>query len=139
MTTTENDMLKNLRILLVEDAFDLHYVFKIFLEYQGACVLGAKSAAEAVSLAHSGPYDFILMDMQLEASRGIDAINSIRSFDRIVPICAMTAYGQVAEKNECILAGCVEYLEKPIDLERLLSIISQQRTLRSRANKNSYC
>ena len=114
------------KLLVVDDVSDIRVVLNFFLRRRGAEVLTAENATDAIQLALSEKPDLILMDMQLPDMDGYSATRRLRQGGFTAPIIAMTGRTQKAEKDRCLLAGCDDYLSKPIDLGRLQGMIEQR-------------
>jgi len=67
--------------------------------------------------------DFILMDLKMPVLNGFKATSQIRKFNANIPIIAQTAYSTIADKDKAMLAGCTNFISKPIDKEELFIII----------------
>ncbi len=121
----------NARILLVEDCEDNQRLITFILEKEGACIelaengrLGVDKALEAK--AAGSPFDLILMDMQMPVMDGYDATRTLRNEGYTGPIVALTAHAMVTDRTRCLEAGCDEYATKPVDRQRLLSLIHER-------------
>ena len=86
-------------------------------------------AVEAVTQAHDGKYDIVLMDIQMPNMNGYDATRAIRASDRkyckSVPIIAMTANAFAEDVQAAKTAGMNEHIAKPIDLKALANVLSR--------------
>jgi CheY-like chemotaxis protein/CHASE3 domain sensor protein len=119
------------RILVVED--DVRNVFALtsILEPRGARVQIARNGREALaaleqSLGDPGQaIDLVLMDIMMPEMDGITAIREIRKDAnwRKLPIIALTAKAMKNDQEECVSAGANDYLAKPLDVEKLLSLV----------------
>ena len=114
-------------ILLVEDTPDIRKMVKYMLEFSGFRVLEGKDGLEAVDLAFREHPDLILMDMSLPVMDGCQATRLIRKRHELagVPIIACTAYNQWEWRGKAILAGCTDFMTKPLDTEGLVNVLSR--------------
>jgi len=69
-------------------------------------------------------YSLILMDLKLPDMSGIDVTRRIRQIDSHTPIIAQTAYAMGEDKDECLKAGCNEFITKPFNPQSLIGIMS---------------
>ncbi len=123
----ENDKysLEGISVLLADD--DSRNVFAIMhlLESNGMKVVVAKDGFEAIEKFEENKIDVILMDIMMPKLDGFEAIKSIRnnSKGRNVPIIVLTAKAMSEDREKCIKAGASDYLTKPVETDRLLSMI----------------
>ena len=117
---------KGRTILVAEDDDNSFIYLKEILIRTNVGIVHAvngKEAIEAVKL--TGSIDLILMDIQMPIMDGYSAAKEIKKIRPGVPIIAQTAYAMDGDKEKSILAGCDDYLTKPIDPAKLLDKISQ--------------
>ena len=131
----ENVDFSGMNILLVEDNEINMEIAQFYLEEAGIEVDPAWDGQEAVEkFAQSEPYayDMILMDIMMPVMGGLQATEKIRSMERAdaktVSILAMTAQANAESSSECRKAGMNDYIEKPIEAEKLWEIISKNLT-----------
>ncbi len=113
------------RVLVVEDDVRSVFALSSVLEPKGATVDIARNGREALDALHRGPEpDLVLMDMMMPEMDGITAIREIRSNQQFarLPIIALTAKAMRDDRDRCIAAGANDYLAKPIDVDKLLSL-----------------
>lgn len=122
----DRNRLKGRSILLVDD--DMRTVFAVSnaLEGKGAEVYTGKTGKESLDKMDSFPdIDLILMDVMISEVDGYQAIQNIRNRDRYktLPIIALTARAMQGDRAKCIQAGANDYLAKPVNLEKLTSML----------------
>jgi signal transduction histidine kinase/CheY-like chemotaxis protein len=123
--------LEGKRILVVED--DVRNVFALtsVLEPRGAVVQIARNGREALKaleLSARGdvpPIDLVLMDMMMPEMDGLTATREIRKHHRLknLPVIALTAKAMKNDQEQCLEAGANDYMAKPLDVEKLLSLV----------------
>jgi len=127
MLHDENEMLLDRRVLVVDD--DMRNVFAMtkVLEDYGLIVSQAENGQAALNTIESAnkPFELILMDIMMPVMDGIEATKRIRELGsyKETPIISLTAKAMPGDKHKCIEAGASEYLTKPIDTQKLLSIL----------------
>ncbi|RYZ57510.1 MAG: response regulator [Proteobacteria bacterium] len=114
------------KVLLVDD--DLRNTFALMsaLEPKGLKIHVARNGFEALAkLEEVEGIDLVLMDIMMPEMDGYTAMREIRKDPKkqALPIIALTAKAMRGDQEKCIEAGANDYLPKPIDLERLLSVL----------------
>lgn len=114
------------KILLVDD--DVRNIFALTsaLEHKGALVEIGRNGREAIErLEQHEDIDLVLMDVMMPEMDGFEATRLIREQPRWrkLPIIAVTAKAMKDDQQRCLQAGANDYLAKPIDLDRLFSLI----------------
>jgi len=103
------------RILLIEDNEQNRYLVTFLLEKGGFSVVHAPDGRRGLELAAAGPFDLILLDIQLPEMDGYAVAHALRALPLRTPIVALTSYAMVGDRERALQAGCDGYLEKPID------------------------
>lgn len=106
---------KGKTILMVEDDPVNMRFLTVLLTRTEANLLYASDGREAVELIAENEVDLVLMDMQLPVMNGYDATRMIRKIRPALPVIAQTANVLAEDKDECMEAGCNDYIPKPID------------------------
>ena len=114
------------KVLLVDD--DVRNIFALTsaLEQKGAIVVIGRNGREAIErLNEVDDIDLVLMDVMMPEMDGYEATVEIRKNPRWrkLPIIAVTAKAMKDDQERCLQAGSNDYLAKPIDLDRLFSLI----------------
>ncbi|RLD62519.1 MAG: hypothetical protein DRJ05_00150 [Bacteroidetes bacterium] len=112
-------------ILVVEDDMMSYVYLKEILKSTNAKVLHAPDGKKAVDMAYENPnIDLILMDIKLPELDGYEATRQIKEFRKDVPIIAQTAYAMMDERQKGYEVGCVEYVTKPINRQKMLQTMN---------------
>lgn len=96
---------------------------KKILQKIGVEVIHANNGIEAIELCRSENPDLILMDIQMPVMDGYDATREIRTEGFTMPIIALTAGVVKGEKQRCLDAGMDDYLSKPLNQDKLKSMV----------------
>jgi signal transduction histidine kinase/CheY-like chemotaxis protein/CHASE3 domain sensor protein len=122
--------LEGRRVLVVED--DVRNVFALtsVLEPKGARVEIARNGKEALELlgrsqGNGNAVDLVLMDIMMPEMDGLTAMREIRKRGewKKLPIIALTAKAMKDDQEKCLAAGANDYIAKPLDVEKLLSLV----------------
>ncbi len=96
------------------------------LEVEGMNVLFAENGQEAIDVLEiNREVNIVLMDMMMPIMDGYEAIKRVRNNAKYkdLPIIALTAKAMKHDKEKCIEAGASDYISKPVDIRRLISIL----------------
>ena len=116
------------KILYVEDNEDNVYMLSRRLKRKGFEIVIAVDGEQGVEMAFSEKPDLILMDLSLPKMDGWTATKQIKSNNELksIPIIALSAHAMEEHKQRALDSGCNDYDTKPVDINRLLSKISEQ-------------
>jgi len=122
-----NDPLRGSTVLIVDD--DVRNVFALTsaLEMHGMSVLYADNGREGIDLLreHGAAVDLVLMDVMMPDMDGNETTTQIRStpgFDSL-PILFLTAKAMPGDREKSLRSGASDYITKPVDLDRLLTVM----------------
>ena len=113
-------------ILVVEDDEPNYKYFEFLLKEVKASVLWVKNGLDAIEICcnEDQQVDLVLMDVLIPFVNGSDATREIRKYHKNLPILAISAYDTFDNRERCFLAGCNEFLSKPILPEKLLETMA---------------
>ena len=94
-----------------------------FLENQGYRVLTAPNAEKAIGLLDELTPDLVLMDVRMPGMGGIEGLERMRERLPALSVILLTAYADVRDAVDAMRKGAVDYLEKPVDLQELQTIL----------------
>jgi CheY-like chemotaxis protein len=118
-------VLEGRRILLVEDDVRNIFALSSVFEPLGAVMEIARNGREAVErLQGANDIDLVLMDIMMPEMDGLTAMRHIRAQPSMtrLPIIALTAKAMPDDRDQCLAAGANDYVAKPIDIDRLVSL-----------------
>ncbi len=122
--------LPNCRLLVAEDGVDNQRLIACVLRRAGAEVTvvenGAQAVASALQARATGhPFDVVLLDMQMPVLDGYAAARQLRHHGYRGPIVALTAHAMAGDREQCLRAGCDDYVTKPIDRRTFLDTLAR--------------
>ena len=123
--------LEGRRILVVEDDARNIFALSSVLEPKGARIEIARNGREAIEVLTrsqaqpSAAIDLVLMDIMMPEMDGLTAMREIRKRPewKKLPIIALTAKAMKDDQEKCLAAGANDYIAKPLDVEKLLSLV----------------
>ncbi len=118
-----------LRILLAEDNPVNRKVAVGLLQKQGHRVQTAVNGLETLLALETGPFDVVLMDIQMPEMDGLQATAAIREMEKVtgahLPIIALTAHAMDGDREICLAAGMDAFVTKPIKSKELFALLQE--------------
>jgi tubulin-specific chaperone A len=107
-----------------DDARNAFALSKLLADH-GLTVSISRNGSQALKKLAESEFDLVLMDIMMPEMDGYEAINRIRQQPalRNLPILALTAKAMKGDREKCIQVGASDYLPKPVDPERLFSML----------------
>jgi DNA-binding NtrC family response regulator len=123
-----------LRILVADDQADVREALRLLLKAEGYSTEIVSHPAAALEAAQSNEFDVMLMDLNYQRDttsgrEGMDLLARIQALDSKLPVVVMTAWGSVELAVEAMRRGARDFIQKPWDNPRLLTIIRTQADL----------
>ena len=119
----------SLRVLVAEDHPVNQQIVVRMLENYRHCPVLACNGREALEALTRGPFDLILMDVQMPIMNGLETAQAIRRTERgsgrHIPIIAMTAHAMKGDRELCLQSGMDGYLSKPVRIRELLGALER--------------
>jgi two-component system response regulator PilR (NtrC family) len=111
------------QILVVDDEPDILELLSITIKRMGLTCITAESITQATSILEHSKIQLCLTDMRLPDGSGLDLVSHISQSFSNTPVVMITAYGSMDVAIQAMKAGAFDFLSKPVDLEKLRSII----------------
>jgi len=121
-----NEILRGLKILVVDDDARNIFALTSLLENQEMDVISATNGRSAIEIVTKTPdLSIVLMDIMMPEMDGYATIREIRAVPefRTVPILALTAKAMQGDREKCLDAGASDYIAKPVNTDQLLSLM----------------
>ncbi|MCV6606872.1 MAG: response regulator transcription factor [Campylobacterales bacterium] len=119
------NILKTLRLLIVEDDVNILQTYKKFFSLYFDLVLDAANGDEAIKLYQQDKPDVIITDVVMPVMDGLSFTNFIREFNDNIPIIAISAFTEKETLVGLIPNNLVAYLEKPVQFEELKKVLEK--------------
>jgi DNA-binding NtrC family response regulator len=123
------------RVLVADDQADIRDALRLLLKREKYETHAVASPAEALAAIEAREFDAVLMDLNYardttSGEEGFDLLTRIQMLDSTLPVIVMTAWGSVEIAVEAMRRGARDFIQKPWENERLLSVIRTQIDLR---------
>jgi two-component system response regulator AtoC len=128
MSLTFNNLeLKSKKIVIIEDDIPSVKYYKTLLTNSGADIRVFMNGKEFIDYLNtdSDNIDLLIADFLVPFVNGIDCARALRKVRKEVPILMLTAYMSEQTKNEALIAGCNEYILKPVFPERIFFLLEK--------------
>ena len=119
------------RVLVADDQPDVIEALRLLIKSAGIEVVSAPSPAVLLARALADDLDAVLMDLNYtrdttSGREGLDLLTQLKELDATLPVIVMTAWGSVEGAVEAMRRGARDYVQKPWDNQRLLSVVETQ-------------
>lgn len=111
-------------ILVLDDDPDIGEVLRQLLSEKGFRVEVATSSSAGLKMVSRKEFHVLILDLRMPEMDGIAVLNKIREKDKDLAIIVLTGYPSVESAVASLRGGVADYVEKPFDKEKLLSVIS---------------
>jgi two-component system, NtrC family, nitrogen regulation response regulator NtrX len=108
------------RVLIVDDEAGIRQALKQVLEYENLEVRVASSGGEAISLYAEFRPNLVFLDVKMAGLDGLETLTRLRDVDSRAQIVMISGHGTIATAVEATQRGAFDFLEKPLDTDRLL-------------------
>ena len=135
------------RILVIDDERSIRNTLKDILEFEKYQVEVAEDGFKALELIRTADFDVILCDIKMPGMDGIEVLQKIEEIKPDTPVVMISGHGNIDTAVESIKKGAFDFIEKPLDLNRLLitlrnamdksHLISETKILRKKVGKRS--
>ena len=125
------------RVLVIDDETGIREAIRMTLEYEGYKVDEARSGQEGLDKAAKTPYDVILLDIKMPILDGIEVLENLKEQKIATPVVMVSGHGDVHTAVECTKRGAFDFLEKPLNRDKLLLTVRNAVRQRSLEEENS--
>ena len=112
--------MSDIRALIIDDEFELISTLVERLEIRGIDATGVQTGAAALEKIAQQPFDVVVLDIKLKGESGVDVMKRIKEVRFDIPVLLLTGHMSKDTCDECMQAGAIDYIIKPIDIEDLI-------------------
>ncbi|MFC1592170.1 response regulator [Thermodesulfobacteriota bacterium] len=142
ITTIVGDVMKNLKILVVDDDKTIRALLEKKLTKMGHAIIVAENGSQAIDRLVENTFDLVLTDLKMPGIDGIGVLEAVKQKNDLTQVIMVTAYASLDTAIQAMQIGAADYLNKPINFDelsmRLDKIIhdKEQREILRQAEKN---
>lgn len=132
-------------ILIIDDEKSIRATLKDILEYEGFGVDAAATGPEGLEMLAKKKYDALFCDIKMPQMDGLEVLEKVMESHTDVPVIMISGHGNIDTAVEAIKKGAYDFIEKPLDLNRLLvsvrnalerkDLVTETRSLKRKINK----
>ncbi len=108
------------RILVIDDEAAIRDSLKMILEYEGYEVLTAPTGEDGIAQAEREAPDLVFLDVKMPGMDGLEVLQRLRHFVEVTPVVVISGHGTVSTAVEATKLGAFDFIEKPLERERVL-------------------
>lgn len=112
------------KILVIDDEKAIRYSLKDIIEYENHIVEEASDGIIGLSMIEKTDYDLVFCDIKMPKMDGIEVLEKSLAI-KDIRFCMISGHGTIETAVECLKKGAIDYIEKPIDLNKLLKILNE--------------
>ena len=109
-----------MKILIVDDEKSIRHTLKDILEYEKYEVVTAENGEDALKIAGSATFDMVFCDIKMDGMDGIETLEKLQTSQPDLPVVMISGHGTIDTAVEAIKKGAYDFIEKPLDLNRVL-------------------
>ena len=135
------------KILVIDDERSIRNALKDILEFEKYVVTLAEDGIKALEMVKQEKFDLIFCDIKMPQMDGIEVLEKLQESNPDVPVVMISGHGNIDTAVECIKKGAFDFIEKPIDLNRLLvcarngldhqNLVRETKVLKKKVSKSS--
>lgn len=133
------------KILVIDDERSIRNIISELLEMEGHSVKTAENGAQGYEMIGAEPFDLVISDIKMPEMDGIELLDKLIETHPDTTVVMISGHGSIDTAVECIKKGAFDYIEKPIDMNRILvtvknalergSLVKETKTLRRKVGK----
>lgn len=133
------------KILVIDDERSIRNSMKDILTFEGHEVILAENGMDGLILVKTEKPDVVFCDIKMPKMEGIEVLERIKEFSRETPVIMISGHGTIDTAIEAIKKGAYDFIEKPLDLNRILitiknatdktQLLQETQTLKNKVSK----
>lgn len=133
------------KILVIDDERSIRNIIGELLEMEGHTVKSAENGVQGLEAVFAEPFDLVISDIKMPEMDGIEFLDRLTESFPDITVVMISGHGSIDTAVECIKKGAFDYIEKPIDMNRILvtvknalergSLVKETKTLRRKVSK----
>ena len=109
-----------MKILIIDDERSIRNTLKEILEFEGHEISLAEDGASGLEAAATGNFDVIFCDIKMPGMDGVEVLDKLSESGNEAPVVMISGHGSIDTAVECIKKGAYDFIQKPLDLNRIL-------------------
>ena len=133
------------KILIIDDERSIRRALREILEFEEYDVFEAENGQEGLDLLKANQYDLVFCDIKMPLLDGMEVLEAVKKTENDTPFIMISGHGTIETAVEAIRKGAFDFIEKPLDLNRILvtlrnvkervSLVEQTTVLKSTIKK----
>lgn len=115
----------DIHILVVDDQPEVADTVVEIMTRAGYSAAAAYSGMEAVRRFQEGIFQLVITDLKMPEINGMDLLMTVKEIDGRIPVIVVTGYGTIQKAVEAIKNGAYDFIEKPVDRDKLILIVER--------------
>ncbi|MDR1406191.1 MAG: sigma-54 dependent transcriptional regulator [Prevotellaceae bacterium] len=109
-----------MKILIVDDERSIRHTLKDILAYENYEVVTSENGRDALKIARSAAFDMVFCDIKMDGMDGLEVLEHLQAAQPDLPVVMISGHGTIDTAVEAIKKGAYDFIEKPLDLNRVL-------------------
>lgn len=116
-----------MKVLIIDDERSIRNTLKEILEFEGHQITLAEDGASGLEAAAATNFDVIFCDIKMPGMDGVEVLDKLVESGNETPVVMISGHGSIDTAVECIKKGAFDFIQKPLDLNRILITLKMLR------------
>ena len=126
----------NLKVLIIDDSEKHGKTLARSLKQRGFSTYFAPDSLQGIPVFLNEKVDVVLLDVMLGQEDGLEVLQKLRKLDNTIPVIMITAYGTIPSAVHALKIGAFDYIQKPLEIEKILQVIKNAANLTQLGQQN---